>query len=63
MQNIFREIKIQSALFITSPVKVSHSEIILRPTYPYQLQIDKATCCAAILFPTVFARSFKAVTD
>jgi len=30
--------------YLLPPVKVSQSQMVLRPTYPYQLPLGKATC-------------------
>jgi len=44
-QNTFKEFKDPKhpIHYVLPPVKVSHSQIILRPTYPYQLPLSKAT--------------------
>jgi len=44
-KNLFREIKDPKhpQHYLLPPVKVSHSQMVLRPTYPYQLPLSKAT--------------------
>jgi len=44
-QNIFREIKDpkHKIHYLLPPVQESHSQMILRPTYPYQLPLGKLT--------------------
>jgi len=43
-QNIFREIKDPKhpLHYLLPPVKVSHSQMVLQPTYPYQLPLSEA---------------------
>ena len=41
-QSMFREIK-NTNHYLLPPVKVSHSQMVLRPTYPYQLPLSKTT--------------------
>jgi len=45
LKNLFRKIKdLKHPLrYLLHPVKVSHCQMVLRPTYPYQLRFSKAT--------------------
>ena len=60
-QNIFREMKgAKHCLhYLLLPVKMSLSEMVLRPMYPYQLSLGKLLITAEISFCTVFPRYFK----
>jgi len=45
IQSLFRQIKDskRSLHYLLPPVKVSHSQMILRPTYPYQIPQAKTS--------------------
>jgi len=65
MQNIFKEIKDPKhppvTYVVLPPVNVSHSQMILHLTYPYQLPFGKATRFGRDFIQ--FPRSFKAVSE
>jgi len=40
------------------PVKVSPIQIVLQPTYPYQLPLSSATCCGRDFVPYCVSKKF-----
>jgi len=59
-KNLFREIKDPKhpLHYLLPPAKVSHSQMVLQPTYPYQLPLSKATCCGHDFVPYCFSKKF-----
>jgi len=59
-ENLFREIKDPKhpLHYLLPAVKVSHSQMLLRPTYPYQLPVSKATCCGRDFVPYCISKKF-----
>ena len=60
-KNLFREIKHPKHPLhnLLSPIKVSDSRMVLRPTYLYQLPVTKATCCGCDFVPYSISKKFK----
>jgi len=44
--------------YLLTPVKVSHSQMVLRPTYPYQILLSKATRCGRDFVPYCISKKF-----
>ena len=40
------------------PIKVSHSQMVLRPTYPYQLPLSKTACYKRDFVPFCISKKF-----
>ena len=57
-QSMFRQINDPKhpLHYLLPPVKVSHSQMVLRPTYPYQIPLAK-TSRRGTLYRIVFPRS------
>ena len=61
IQKMFREIVDQKhpLHYLLSPVKVSNSQMVLRPTDPYQLPLSKVPVMDKITSHTAYQRSFR----
>jgi len=59
-KNVFREIKDPKhpLHYLLPLVKVSHSQMVLRPTYPYQLPLSKATRYGRDFVPYYVSETF-----
>jgi len=59
-KNLFKEIKDPKhpLHYLLPPVKVSHSQMVLRPTYQYQLPLNKATRCGRDFVPYCISKKF-----
>jgi len=59
-QSMFRQIKDPKhpLHYLLPPVKVSHSHMVLRPTYPYQIPLAKTTRCVRDFVPYCISKKF-----
>jgi len=60
-ENLFREIKDPKhpLHYLLPPVKLTHSQMVLCPTYPYQLPLSKATRYGRDFVPYCVSKKFK----
>ena len=59
-QSTFRQIKDPKhpLHYLLPPVKVSHSQMVLRPTYPYQIPLAKTSRCGRDFVPYCISKKF-----
>jgi len=59
-QNMFRQIKDPKhpLHYLLHPVKVSHCQMVLRPTYPYQIPLAKTSCRGRDFVPYCISKKF-----
>jgi len=59
-QSMFRQIKYPKhpLPYLLPPVKVSHSQMVLRPTYPYQIPLAKTSCRGRDFVPYCISKKF-----